>query len=268
MGSARRRVGWVGAALILLAGYAAVVPANAVRGDDGPSAASTVGDPTVGPLFRRGVSGQHSCTASVLDVPGDLLVTAAHCLTGTGVGIVFVPGYDGTAANSAPYGRWTVGRAWVSPSWVRAQDPQQDYAILQVADRVIDGVRVHLRSVTGGNRLGLAAASGTTVSIPAYPTGIGDAPLTCTTRTFDEHGFPGFRCGGYVGGTSGAPWLSATDRPGVRQVVGIIGGLHQGGCRADTSYSSRLDVAVIILMIRAVLDLPGDDVPARGTDGC
>ena len=54
------------------------------------------GTPAVGALFTAsaGRLGQHFCTASVVDSPaGDLLITAAHCVTGTSGTIEFVPGY-------------------------------------------------------------------------------------------------------------------------------------------------------------------------------
>lgn len=235
---------------------------------DGAEAVPAPGDSTVGPLFPLGIHATHRCTASVLNEVGDLLLTAAHCITGTGAGLIFVPGYNGTVANTAPYGQWPVTQVWVSPQWMKNQDPQHDYAVLKVADQVRGGVRTDIQATTGGNSLQLSVPPGTTVTVPAYPTGLGDAPITCTATTFQEQGFPGFDCGGYVGGTSGAPWLTAASQTVGRDVVGVIGGLNQGGCRAETSYSSQLDAGVVLLMIRAVLNLPGDNVPIRRDAGC
>jgi hypothetical protein len=43
----------------------------------------------VGALFEHDLGGNHFCTASVVPSPGrDLLITAAHCITGTIVGVL------------------------------------------------------------------------------------------------------------------------------------------------------------------------------------
>src|SRR5580704_5562537 len=74
----------------------------------GASRPAPPADP-IGALFRithRGqLSGGHFCTASVVDSPqGDLVMTAAHCVSGLGAGqFAFVPGFrDGRT----PYGVW------------------------------------------------------------------------------------------------------------------------------------------------------------------
>jgi Trypsin len=72
------------------------------------------GTPAVGALFTvsGGQLGRHFCTASVVDSPpGDLVITAAHCVSGMAAGqIAFVPGYR---SGVAPYGPF-LGR--VDPS--------------------------------------------------------------------------------------------------------------------------------------------------------
>src|SRR5688500_17661604 len=69
----------------------------------------SAGNARVGVLVRGGA---HYCTASVVHSEGrDLIVTAAHCLTGSGSGgIEFVPGYREV---KAPYGDWAVARTYV-----------------------------------------------------------------------------------------------------------------------------------------------------------
>ena len=74
------------------------------------------GTPAVGALFTTsaGKLGRHFCTASVVNSPdGDLVITAAHCVSGTS-GIVFVPGYD---RGATPYGMWTVSKIYADQSW-------------------------------------------------------------------------------------------------------------------------------------------------------
>jgi hypothetical protein len=52
------------------------------------------------------------------------------------------------------------------------------------------------------------------------------------------------------------------------RLVGIIGGFQQGGCTDSVSYSPAFDNQMIDLLSRAVRNLPGDDVPPAGADGC
>ena len=48
----------------------------------------------VGPLFRDGLDNGHSCTASVVtSASGHVLLTAAHCISGSAVGWAFAPGW-------------------------------------------------------------------------------------------------------------------------------------------------------------------------------
>src|ERR1022692_3713578 len=74
------------------------------------------GTPAVGALFTTsgGHLADHFCTASVVHSRGgDLLLTAAHCLTGRPLGpggIVFVPAFhDG----ESPYGSWRITAVFV-----------------------------------------------------------------------------------------------------------------------------------------------------------
>ncbi len=234
-----------------------------------PIAGTAVTNPTVGPLFPAGMGANHTCTAGVLTVGQGLLLTAAHCVTGTGAGMLFVPGYDGTAADPTPYGVWSVSRVWMSPEWVTGQDAQHDYAIVQVADRIVDGRVRSVDSVTGGSAVSLTQQVGAEVTVPAYPAGLGDAPITCSTTTFGEQGFFGFRCAGYFGGTSGAPWFDESGDPAAGSVImGVVGGLHQGGCDDAVSYSPYFGGDLLVLEIRALLDFPGDNGPVPGDDGC
>ena len=65
------------------------------------------GTPAVGALFSTsaGKLSQHFCSASVINSPhGDLVITAAHCVTHTSGTVVFVPGYNN---GTTPYGVWT-----------------------------------------------------------------------------------------------------------------------------------------------------------------
>lgn len=227
-----------------------------------PTATSFDGVPIVGPLFSTTTSTPHGCTASVLASPThDLLITAAHCIKGTAAGRQFAPGYDNGAT---PYGVWTVTAAYASPAWIASQDPTADYAILRVAKHGHTGVQ----DVTGGAVLGLAPHKGQRITDIAYNSGIDDQPITCTVPTYREAGYPAFNCHGYVGGSSGSPWLSTVPHTTIRVVHGVIGGLHQGGCFEYTSYSSPFEPSIYGVFGRAVLGTTPDVLPPAGSDGC
>jgi V8-like Glu-specific endopeptidase len=222
------------------------------------------GTPTVGALFDSATSKKHFCTASVVASPaGDVLMTAAHCITGSAKGFSFAPGFhDG----EAPYGRWTVTGAYFDPEWMSRQKPTRDFAFLTVAPRRIAGVETEIQSVTGANVLGTKPSRGATVTIPADPAGEANAPITCTTKVYFDGIFPAFNCNPYVDGTSGSPWLAATSE-GV-MVVGLIAGLHQGGCYSYTSYSPPLDNHARAVFQRAAAGAKPEIGPEAGSDNC
>ncbi len=241
-----------------------------------PQAVSSTADPAVGVLFADSAATTHECTASVLTVGHGLLLTAAHCLAGTGAGMRFVPGYDGTAAIPDPFGVWTVTTAWVSANWLSGQQPGNDIALLRVGDQTVAGQSRSITQVTGGYAMAvfgglfdnLWGPSLGPVTVVAYNAGAGDAPVTCTTGGATDPVPASFRCGGYSGGSSGAPWLQIDPASGRSTVVGLIGGEHQGGCSDDESFTPTVDGQLFPLLLRAALDLPGDNVPAAGDDGC
>ncbi len=231
-----------------------------------PTATSFAGTPTVGPLFRDGLAQDHGCTASVVASPRrDLVLTAAHCVFGTASGWQFAPGYD---KGSTPYGVWTVAHAYVDPRWIADQDPQHDYAILQLADQRSGGREVGVQDVVGANILGQAPGSHRTITDVAYNAGIDDQAIRCTTGVYVTDGFPSFNCHGYVGGSSGSPWLYAVPGTRLTYVVGVIAGLHQGGCFEYTSYSPAFRPDAYELLARATLGLHPDTLPTPGSDGC
>ena len=203
----------------------------------------------------------------MLDSPhGDLLITAAHCVIGSGAGMIFAPGYQ---QGRAPAGLWTVQRAWTLPGWLDHQDPRSDVALLQVADQQIGGQSTTLQAVTGGLPLGQTAAPGTPqrVTTVAYAAGLNDLPVTCTAPLGSTLGYPTFTCHGYPGGSSGSPFTwSNHGHPPV--VVGVIGGLHQGGCSEWNSFSTSFDISLYRLLARAINNLPADTLPQAGPDGC
>ncbi len=210
------------------------------------------GVPEVGALFQvsNGGLGRHFCTAAVVDSPvKDLVITAAHCVSGQRPGqIAFVPAYRN---GSHPYGVWIVRRIIVDADWQQNQDPNRDVAFLVVGHAGQAGVQ----HVTGGVRLGTGWPRRTWVHVIGYPDG-GQWPLICANRTrpFGPHQLR-FDCGGYVDGTSGGPFLARWDAAaGTGTVIGVIGGYEQGGYLAAVSYSSRFGHAIRALYRTAVAD--------------
>ena len=228
-----------------------------------PTAEHFNGRSTVGAIFPLGVSAPHTCTASVLDSPKrNLIITAAHCVWGAGIGWSFAPGY---VNGRTPYGVWTVTAAYLDPHWLASQDQNYDFAILRIAPRKIGKSWRNIESVTGGNVLSQAPKPGSPITDVAY--NIGDnVPITCTVHMYYSFGYPSFNCHGYVGGSSGSPWMQ---RQGRRvAVTAVTGGPHQGGCAEYTSYSSPFGNAVQNLFQRAVAGGAGDIAPVPGSDGC
>jgi hypothetical protein len=268
--------------LAVLAGALAVLVTStfaageALSADAGPQATTAAADPTVGALFADASAATHDCTASVLSAGHGLLLTAAHCLRGTGAGMRFIPGYDGTATEPAPNGTWTVTKAWAAADWLTAQQPAHDFAVLKVADQPVGGVWHSIEQVTGGHSVSLvgrtvddvAGPSVGPVTVVAYNAGAGDAAVTCTVGGLVEPVPDSFRCGGYSGGTSGGPWMQRGAVKGRPRLVGVIGGPHQGGCTDAVSYSPTFDGAMAQLLSRAEADVPGDVLPVPGADGC
>jgi V8-like Glu-specific endopeptidase len=182
----------------------------------------------IGALFHGPVaSGDHFCSAGVVDSPaGDLLVTAAHCVSAdSGDGLYFVPGYhDG----SAPYGAWRLDQVTVAPAWTEGQDPDLDVAFVTVLPH--DGREV--QDVVGGYPLDTDREPAAVVRLSGYPS-TADAPLTCVNRTSAVSASQlRIACTSYGGGTSGSPWVTRDHR-----VIGVIGGYEEGGDSPDVSYS-------------------------------
>jgi len=166
-----------------------------------------------------GLEQAHTCSASVVKSPNrDLVITAAHCIVGSGAGVQFVPGYHG---GEAPYGVWTATHAYVDPSWTSRQDPRHDVAFLKIQRQRHGGHSIGIEDVVGGNVLGIAPAGGTRVSLPAYPSGINDDPINCRNSIYRTDGYPTFDCHFYFDGTSGGPFLQSVGLGRVRVVVDI-----------------------------------------------
>jgi len=203
------------------------------------------GTPAVGALFTTsgGRLGSHFCTASVIDSPnGDLVITAAHCVSGTFADVAFVPGYtDG----KTPYGVWPVTRVYTDAAWQSSQDPDDDVAFLKLSD---SGKSVPIEDITGAESLGAASQAPALVQVIGYPDGA-NQPVWCVnwTKDFSPTQLE-FDCGGYTDGTSGGPFLTDVSKAtGQGTIIGVIGGYEQGGLTPSVSYASVLGSAVTAL---------------------
>src|SRR4051794_2629506 len=122
-----------------------------------PTAATWTGSPVVGALFLSNGSGSHYCTASVVSTTKkSLIVTAGHCLYGTGgwaKNIVFVPRYS-QSKGSRPYGAWTIKYMYVPSRWKTHRDPGLEFGFAvagtQNGKRVADVVGANRRVINQG----------------------------------------------------------------------------------------------------------------------
>ncbi|KOV57915.1 trypsin-like peptidase domain-containing protein [Streptomyces sp. MMG1121] len=216
----------------------ALTSASVAAADDGPGPLGVTAEATatrhtvrVGALFGADRADQlkngHFCTASVVHSPqGDLIVTAAHCVSNADNDLVFAPGYRG---GRAPYGVWKVGKRYLPDGWAKDQDEDSDLAFAVVDD--LGGRR--LENVVGANRFTTGMATGATaVTLIGYPD-TREVPISCTNKP-TPHSSTQQRidCPAFTAGTSGSPWIN-----GDGQVVGVLGGHEQGGLTDDVSYS-------------------------------
>jgi V8-like Glu-specific endopeptidase len=268
----RRRARWFSrpparAVLVtaLTAGLAvAVTPASGAAGDIVSGLARAVrqlvtpsqngrafaGTAAVGALFTTaaGKLGRHFCTASVVNSPdGDLVITAAHCVTGTSGRIAFVPGYHNGVT---PYGVWTVTQVYTDRSWRSSSDPDDDVAFLRVGQ---SGSITPIEDVTGAEQLRTGAPARQLVEVIGYPNAT-NAPIVCRNWTRQPMADQlEFDCGGYTDGTSGGPFLAGVNSvTGQGTVIGVIGGYEQGGVLPQVSYSAKFGANVAALYRTAV----------------
>jgi V8-like Glu-specific endopeptidase len=261
-----RTAAWIIAGVAILVALAAIIVPK-VTAADAPDAASFNGLPQAGALFDGAwASSPHFCSGAVVDSPsGDVIVTAAHCVSGSGKDLEFVPMYhDG----QAPYGAWDVTGAYVSQRWMNGQDPQADFAFLTVAPQQHAGTQRTVQSVVGGDRLVTQLAPPQWTVVVGYPAGTG-GPIICLNRTAALRGYAAFKCAGFVGGTSGGPWLADYDSKTAQgDVYGVTGGRHQGGCLNWESYTSTFDAGTMAVYQRAAAAAAPDMVPVAGSSSC
>ena len=260
----RRRAGALRATAAAAAAVLAIAVLFALSSSSGPQDAgypAPAGAGPVGALFalHHGHPAGHFCTASVVvSPPGDLLITAAHCVTGVSLappgGLAFAPGY---ANGRFPGGLWQVTMKFVDSRWAAGRDPNDDVAFLVV--KPLAGFPVSARSVQradGAEAIRFDASLPTPIRAIGYPD-LSEAPIECGTQAvaFEPESLNQvkFVCPGFTDGTSGGPMLSQfSPATGTGAIIGVIGGYQQGGNSPSISYSSAFTSAVRALYQRAL----------------
>ncbi|WP_310722886.1 trypsin-like peptidase domain-containing protein [Streptomyces sp. N2A] len=235
-----------------------------------PSAADPIppshpfdGLPQVGTFFwTDGTNTGRFCGGTVVRSPlRSLVVTAAHCLRAPDPKrhLSFVPQYhDGLK----PHGIYPVDRIYLDQRYYDLGTnggARWDYAVVRLGARA-DGAEVE--DVTGGYDLvpypGYDHRDVRLIGYPGNSDTTHPKPLDCTSSTHrytsTDPAAPGdfleIACAGYIGGTSGGPFL-VRDFTGYA-LIGVIGGYHTGGDFPDVSYSSYFTLDTLALYLHAV----------------
>ncbi len=213
------------------------------------TSAPLVASTSVGPWFGNDLSQPHGCVGVVVhSAVHDTVLTAAHCAIAAGM--LFAPGYN---EGATPYGVWRVEKSFVDSRWAATQDPDHDFAVLDMAPQRRAGKTMNIEDVTRAIPLGTTPPAGQHAIVYAYPFGINDQPVRCAVTVYIDNGYPAFDCHGFTPGTSGGPWILPATRSAPAQVVGVIGGYQTGGLSEDTSYTSHFgrDVASVLAQASA-----------------
>ena len=254
----RRRAAGAVAGLVMVAVLVLIPAAGLSPGPAAAARSAAGGTAAVGALFTAtaGRPARHFCTASVVHSSGgDLLITAAHCLTGRSLtpagSIVFAPGWR---AGAFPFGVWAVTAEYVDDRWSTARDPNDDVAFLRVSGPGGDT----LEARTGAEALAVGRRAPLPVRVIGYPDISGRAVhCRAAARPFDRGPLRQlvFSCAGYTDGTSGGPFLALPGpRAGAGLVVGVIGGYQQGGDTPGVSYSPQFGRRILALYDAAARD--------------
>ncbi|WP_328390418.1 trypsin-like peptidase domain-containing protein [Streptomyces sp. NBC_00400] len=246
--------------------------------DPSPPSHPFDGLPQVGTFFwTDGSNTGRFCGGTVVRSPRrNLVVSAAHCLRSPDPKrhFSFVPQYhDGLT----PHGIYPVDRIYLDQRYYDLgtdAGARWDYAVVRLGARS-DGWEVE--EATGGfDLLPYPGYDHRKVRLIGYP-GNSDTshpkPLDCLSSTHrytsTDPAAPGdfleIACAGYIGGTSGGPFL-VRDFTGYA-LIGVIGGYHTGGDFPDVSYSSYFTADTLALYAHAVRGdtpaAPRQDPPSK-----
>ncbi|MEU5208929.1 trypsin-like serine protease [Streptomyces sp. NPDC020742] len=256
------------------AGHGTGATGGAPTADPVPPSHPFDGIPQVGTFFwTDGSNTGRFCGGTVVRSPHhDLVVSAGHCLRSPDPRrhLSFVPQYhDGLK----PHGIYPVDRIYLDQRYYdlgTAAGARWDYAVVRLGARA-DGAEAE--EVTGGVDLvpypGYRHQEVRLIGYPGNSDTTHPKPLDCTSSTHrytsTDPAAPGdfleIACAGYIGGTSGGPFL-VRDFTG-DALIGVIGGYHTGGDVPDISYSSYFTMDTLALYLHAVRG----DTPAGPRQG-
>jgi hypothetical protein len=216
-----------------------------------PSPVHFNGVPTVGALFFTTGGKAHFCTASaVTGGSGDLALTAAHCVYGSGyvTNVAYVPKWH---SGVQPFGLWPVRTIAVAQGWITSENPSLDFAFLILARQNTRSVV----SVTGGLYPGFNVGYKHAIDVIGY-NDTDSTPIVCGTSSTEFSATQmEFYCNNYWDGTSGGPWiLNYNATSGAGTVFGDIGGYEQGGDYPWLSYSPYYASSIDSLYLTAEKD--------------
>ncbi len=231
-------------------------------GDPVPPSHPFPGIPQVGTFFwTDGTNTGRFCGATVVRSPGrNLVVSAGHCLSHPDPKkhLSFVPQYhDGLK----PFGVFPVEAIYIDQRYYdlgSGPGARWDFSVERLGPNA-EGRPVE--EVTGGfDLLPYTGYDHSDVRLIGYP-GFNDShpePLDCQSSTHrytsTDPNAPGdfleIACAGYIGGTSGGPFLIRD--PFGYALIGVIGGYHTGGDTPDISYSSYFTADIMVLYLHAL----------------
>jgi V8-like Glu-specific endopeptidase len=179
---------------------------------------------TNGKVFMTMGGTDYVCSGTAVQSQNDSLVwTAGHCLwdaaTGYATNVVFVPAYDGTQTNPAPFGRFTAATANLrtTPSYAATSGFVDDFGAARVGT---DGGQTLSARLGGERGIDFSPASVLqSYTLFGYPvnrrTGSGEQLWQCaggtafadTLSTLTPQPF-GVACD-WPGGSSGGAWVNA-----------------------------------------------------------
>ena len=160
-------------------------------------------------FFHNGVTNLNaSCSAGTVNTPnGDMVITAAHCVYANFSYMqdwIYVPGYYN---GPTVWGTWFASNMGVTGAWKFNANPNDDFAIVNVAP-ASNGLS--LVKTTGANGLVSDQPYTQSVVIWGYPGSYNDGltPEYCITSTFQSGSLVGAPCN-LSQGASGGPWLTS-----------------------------------------------------------
>jgi V8-like Glu-specific endopeptidase len=160
-------------------------------------------------FFHNGVTNQNaSCSGGTVNTPkGDMVVTAAHCVYANFSYMqdwIYVPAYYNGPTG---WGTWFASNMAVTSAWRFNANPNDDFAIVNVAP-ASNGVS--LVKTAGANGLVTDQSYNQSVVIWGYPGAYnnGLTPEYCITSTFQSGSLVGAPCN-LSQGASGGPWLTS-----------------------------------------------------------